>query len=48
VAIALQFVAPGYLGALVEDSDGRWMILGSILGLMLGYYVMGRITDIEV
>ena len=45
---ALQFVAPGYLSSMVDDSDGRWMVLVAILALVAGYVVMGRITDIEV
>ena len=46
--IALPFVAPGYLGSMAADSDGKWMIAGAVVAQFLGYYVMRRIVDIKV
>jgi tight adherence protein B len=46
--VALQFVAPGYLAALVKDSDGRWMIAFAVLAQIAGYFVMRSITNIKV
>jgi tight adherence protein B len=48
LVIALLIVAPGYLQGMAQDSDGKWMIIGAILGQGLGFYVMRRITDIKV
>jgi tight adherence protein B len=45
---ALQFVAPGYLAALVNDPDGRWMIVIAVLAQIAGYLVMRSITNIKV
>src|SRR5262249_27163048 len=48
LVVALLIVAPGYLQGMAADSDGKWMIIGAILGQALGYYAMRRIVDIKV
>jgi tight adherence protein B len=45
---ALQAVAPGYLGTMAKDPDGKWMIAGAIVAQIAGYLVMRRITNIKV
>ena len=45
---ALQLVAPGYLGTMAKDPDGKWMIGGAIVAQIAGYLVMRRITNIKV
>jgi tight adherence protein B len=46
--LALMVVAPGYLRSMAEDPDGKYLIVGSIVGQMLGYYFMRRIINIKV
>ena len=45
---ALNAVAPGYLGEMAKDPDGRWLIAGAIMAQIIGYLIMRRITDIKV
>lgn len=46
--LALSFVAPGYLPAMAHDPQGRYMIVGAILGQIVGYLVMRKIINIKV
>ena len=46
--IALMVVAPQYLPAMAEDKDGRWLIVGALLGQLGGYLWMKRIINIKV
>ncbi len=46
--LALMFVAPTYLESMARDPDGKYLIVGSIAGQVLGYYFMRRIIDIKV
>jgi tight adherence protein B len=48
MVFALQAVAPGYLGEMANDPDGKWMIAGAIAAQVVGYFIMKRITDIKV
>jgi tight adherence protein B len=45
---ALNAVAPGYLGEMAKDPDGRWLIAGALMAQIIGYLIMRRITDIKV
>jgi tight adherence protein B len=45
---ALQAVAPGYLGEMAKDPDGKWLIGGAIVAQIAGYLIMRRITNIKV
>jgi tight adherence protein B len=47
-AMALMFVAPGYLQSMAHDPDGKYMILGAICSQLVGYWVIRRIIDIKV
>ena len=48
MVFALQAVAPGYLGEMAKDPDGRWLIAGALMGQIIGYLIMKRIVDIKV
>jgi len=45
---ALQAVAPGYLGEMAKDPDGKWLIAGALMAQIIGYLIMRRITNIKV
>jgi tight adherence protein B len=45
---AMIAIAPEYLRGLVEDPDGKWLIIGTIVGQMLGYFFIRRIINIKV
>ncbi len=45
---ALLIVAPGYLQGMAKDPDGKWIILGAIVGQVLGFYFIRRIVNIKV
>lgn len=47
-AILLMFIAPGYLNVMADDPHGKYLIIGTIVGMLLGYYWMKRIIDIKV
>ncbi len=46
--LLLRVVAPGYLESMVADTDGKYMIVSAIVLMGIGYYIMKRITNIEV
>ncbi len=46
--LALMVIAPGYIQSMAEDPDGKYLIVGAILGQGLGYYFMRRIINIKV
>ncbi|MGI8988721.1 MAG: type II secretion system F family protein [Bryobacteraceae bacterium] len=46
--VVLTVIAPEYLGALLMDNDGKYMILGSIIGQLLGFYCIRKIINIKV
>ena len=48
LAIGLSAVAPTYLSGMAKDPTGRYLILGSIVGQLLGFLVMRKIVDIKV
>jgi tight adherence protein B len=48
MVFALQAVAPGYLGEMAKDSDGKWLIAGALMAQIVGYLIMKRITNIKV
>jgi tight adherence protein B len=45
---ALLAIAPGYLQSMAKDPDGKWLIVGAILGQFLGYFFIRRIINIKV
>jgi tight adherence protein B len=48
LAVLLSVASPDYLRKMAEDPDGKYMILGAILGQALGYLVMRKIVNIRV
>jgi tight adherence protein B len=48
LALGLMTVAPTYLKEMVADPDGRKMILGCVIGMLLGHFSIRRIVDIKV
>lgn len=48
MTVALSFIAPGYLKMLVQDPDGKYLILAAIISQILGYIVIRRIINIKV
>lgn len=46
--LALMIVAPTYLPSMLRDPDGKYLILGAIMGQVLGYYFIRRIVNIKV
>jgi tight adherence protein B len=46
--LGLMVVAPGYLSSMAEDTHGRYLIVGAIVGQFIGYYWMRRVINIKV
>lgn len=46
--VVLTILAPEYLAGLVTDPDGKYMVLGSIIGQLLGFYFIRKIVNIKV
>lgn len=46
--VGLLVVAPGYLQAMAEDSDGKYMIGGAIIAQVLGNFFIKKIINIKV
>jgi tight adherence protein B len=46
--LGLLIMAPGYLQSMASDSDGKYLIIGSIVAQFVGYYWMKKIIDIKV
>jgi len=46
--LGLMVVAPGYLQSMAADPDGKYIIAGAIVCLLLGHISIRRIIDIKV
>ncbi|MGE5487438.1 MAG: type II secretion system F family protein [bacterium] len=46
--MGLTVVSPSYLKGMAEDPDGRWLIFGAIVGIVLGHICIRKIIDIKV
>lgn len=46
--ILLMFMAPGYLQGMAKDPDGKYLIVGAVIGQILGIYFIRSIIDIKV
>ena len=46
--LLLRIIAPGYEESMAKDPDGKWLIVGAILGQVVGYMVMKKIINIKV
>jgi tight adherence protein B len=47
-ALALMFVAPGYLQGMAKDPDGKYMMLAAAIAVLIGNYFIRRIIKIKV
>ena len=47
-AMLLLAVAPGYLQGMAKDADGKYMIAGAGVAVLLGNYIIRRIIKIKV
>lgn len=48
LAIGLTFLAPGYLDALINDPEGKIIVIFVCVAQVIGYFVMKKIIDIKV
>ncbi|MDZ7637070.1 MAG: type II secretion system F family protein [Bryobacterales bacterium] len=48
LAVGLSFLAPGYLDTLVNDPEGKVIIIFVCVAQVVGYFVMRKIIDIKV
>ncbi len=48
VVIGMMLTSPDYLRQLAADSTGRILIYGALLGQVVGYFVIRKITNIKV
>lgn len=48
LAIILSFIAPTYLDDMMNDPDGKFILLFVAGAVVLGYIIMERIIDIKV
>jgi len=46
--LGLLVIAPGYLQGMAADPDGKYMIAGAAIGLLLGHFTIRKIIDIKV
>jgi len=46
--LGLTIVAPSYLESMVQDPDGKYLILGAAMGQIVGYYFIRKIVNIKV
>ena len=46
--LGLLIVAPGYLQGMAADSDGKWLIVGSIVAQVIGNICIRKIINIKV
>lgn len=46
--LGLAVVAPTYLQGMADDPDGKKLIIAAIVAMALGFFIMRKITDIEV
>lgn len=45
---AVSVLNPGFMRPMLETSFGPWVFLGATLAVMMGYWIMMRIADIEI
>ncbi len=48
VVVGMMLTSPDYLRQLAADSTGRILIYGALLGQVVGYFVIRKITNIKV
>jgi tight adherence protein B len=48
IAVMLRFISPSYFERLMEPGGMRILVVGGLLSLVAGFYVLRRIADIEL
>lgn len=48
VVVGLMATNPQYLQTLVRESEGKYLIIGSVAGQLMGYLIMRKIVNIKV
>ncbi len=48
LAVILSFIAPAYLDDMMNDPDGKFILLFVAGAIIVGYFIMERIIDIKV
>jgi tight adherence protein B len=48
IAVGISILNPEYMSRLYEPGIGRAMLFGAICSVILGFYVLQRIADIEI
>jgi tight adherence protein B len=48
LAIGLMLVAPGYMQGMFNDPDGKYLIIGSACGIVIGHLCIQKIVKIKV
>jgi tight adherence protein B len=48
MALVIRWVNPTYFQRLLEPGTMRYAVIGAVVSVGLGYYVLRRIADIEV
>lgn len=48
VGIAISFISPGYLAPLLEPGIGRLLLIGTVVMMLVGFFIIRKIVDIEV
>ena len=48
IAVVLKFTSPTYFDRLLEPGTMRILVVGALVLLVAGFYVLRRIADIEV
>ncbi len=46
--LGLLVIAPGYLQSMAQDPDGRYIVVGAVIGLVVGHFTIRRIVNIKV
>jgi len=47
VAAGIYLLAPDYMGPMFTETLGRWMLLGGFISMMIGFFMIRRITQVQ-
>jgi tight adherence protein B len=48
LCMALMVIAPGYMQGMFDDPDGKYLIIGSAGGILIGHFCIQKIVKIKV
>lgn len=48
LAVILTFIAPTYLDSMIQDAEGRIILISVCVMIIIAYFIMDRIIDIKV